>query len=163
MAKKYIVRVASNVPYEYWQGEGDSYGEMLEVEAELRELKAGGDPAQDRAIQALTDGGVRTGLPGLNAAPKLGGTVPTMAALGLGAGRQAQQPSGDDAWKGVELGKLPDGTVITVHATGKHGPHVKAYIPATKAKVYANLPRGASAEQIDLATAIGLIEQKMAA
>jgi hypothetical protein len=38
MSTKYIVRVASNVPYEYWQAESDTFGEMLEAEAELREL-----------------------------------------------------------------------------------------------------------------------------
>jgi topoisomerase IA-like protein len=96
---------------------------------------------------------VRTSLPGLN----------KPQATSLGQAKPAATQGNDEEWKGVELGKLDDGTVITIHSTGKYGPHVKAYIPATKQKVFANLPKGAAPEQIDLATAVGLIEQKMAA
>jgi topoisomerase IA-like protein len=152
MPTKYIVRVASNVPYEYWQAESDTFAEILEAEQELRELKGGVDVAQEKAISTLTSNGVRTSLPGLAtqkpAAPRLGG------------GGQQQRQQYDD----VELGKLDDGTVITVHPTGKYGPYVKARnIPGREKAVFANLPKGAGPEQIDLATAIGLIEQKMAA
>ena len=161
MPTKYTVRVASPVQYEYWEATSDTYEEMLSAEQELRELKQtttnGGDPQQERAIQNLNNGGLRTSLPGLSG----GQAKPAALGGGLGGnrGQQAQQGGRDE----IELGKLDDGTVITVHPTGKYGPYVKAYVPSTKDKHFANLPKGASPEQIDLATAVGLIEQKMAA
>lgn len=160
MPAKFTARIPSNVQYGYYEVEADTVGDLVEGEAFILDHLKGQDVVQEKAINTLTSNGVRTSLPGLSAAKpatSLGGSA-------NGANTRPQQPQGDDAWKGVELGKLDDGTIITVHATGKYGPYVKARnIPGREKPVINNLPRGAAPEQIDLATAIGLIEQKMAA
>jgi hypothetical protein len=137
MPTKYTVRVASNVQYEYWEAEADTFEEMLSAEQELRELKDGNPVAQATATVKKTFGNT---------------TNVTKGGFG-NRGAQQSQP------EKVQLGEH-DGYSITLYTKGKFGPYVNAYQKgASPERINANLPKGADPSQIDLSAAIEILNE----
>jgi topoisomerase IA-like protein len=139
MPTKYTVRVASNVQYEYWEAEADTFEEMLSAEQELRELKGG-----SRIEQAV------------NTVTKTFGKTSNVTAGSFGnKGQQSQQSLPEK----VELGQH-DGYAITLYPKGKFGPYVNAYQKgANPERINANLPKGADPSQIGLPEAIEILNE----
>lgn len=166
MAIKYTVRIASRKTYEFWEATADTFAEMVEAEAELRDHSNGGgvdpqpgDQAQEQAIGALQRQGLVRSLPGLNGG---GRPAPDFAPAGA---QEAVQP----LWRGTQQGSASDekylGEIDGYKVTAKkgdYGPYVNFYNPTTKDRQNANLPKGVSIERVTLDQAVQALNDKLA-
>lgn len=136
MPTKYTVRVASNVQYEYWEAEADTFEEMLAAEQELRELKG-----ESRIEQAV------------NTAKKAFGNTTPVAPAGGFKGRQAQQSEPEE----LELGEH-DGYKIYAKKSNYGGIYYSAFKKGAE-RINSRTIKGATVSQGTLEEAIDKISE----